>query len=76
MSKDTADITAVAYVGSSDTRADADNVAGRTNVLAGAIADGNIAVAGRIVTKRIKTDGVVENPGCVGTERIKTDGIV
>ena len=75
-SKDTANIATATYVGSGDVCPNADNVTGRGYVLTSTITYRDIVASAGVVSKRIKTDGIVANPRSVATKCIKTEGIV
>ena len=70
MAKDTSDVTAVAYVRSADAKADTDDVIGRADVEASALAQGGAGAAGGVASERVLTGGRVAVAGGVANQSL------
>src|SRR5262245_36171359 len=73
---DVADKAAVVFVRAMDRCADTDHVVGGGDIVPSYPPNGNIAVAGRIITERCTSNSHVEDAKCVTGERPVTNGRV
>ena len=76
MTKNAADIAAIAHIRTYDPGTDTDNITSRGDIVAGPKAQGRVGAAGAIVFQGMSAICCIEIPGCVGTERVVTVGCV